>query len=406
MRQTIVGLFLGICLVLSSAGPAVAGPQETQILSTSTSTVANVYVQTDAGINLYHANLQGKLTLVNGSPFQPSGPGQTVVGTNGRFFVMLGAKNLHSYPVASNGAILKQASQINTQSYAASECGAPTNSSEFDHTGQRLYVLMRDNGDADCDAVQTYSISTGGHFVFRGDTLVPAGFNFYNGLPTTTGRGNLGYGGLFNLYDNDSCNSVLQLYRLDSQQVLQYSTVNAIGSLPPTPPVNGFFLWNTSVPPALATDGTNHVVLAMYPTNDGVCSDDNRVTGPVQLGSFTPNGNGSLYTTNTYKNMPLVDGWPMVMNISPSGEVLAAAVGTGIQFFHFHGSNPLTKFTGIIGASGYVTAMQWDHSNHLYAVNGASGKLHVYTVTTTNVTEAPGSPYSVGAKGLVVWPVS
>src|SRR4051812_45500546 len=108
-----IGSFLGVCLVLSSSGQAVS--------QTTTSTVANVYVQTDAGINLYHANAQGKLTLVKGSPFQPSGPGQTVVGMNGHFFVMLGAKNLHSYPVASNGALLKQVSQINTQSYGGSE---------------------------------------------------------------------------------------------------------------------------------------------------------------------------------------------------------------------------------------------------------------------------------------------
>jgi hypothetical protein len=46
--------------------------------------------------------------------------------------------------------------------------------------------------------------------------------------------------------------------------------------------------------------------------------------------------------------------------------------------------------------------MQWDNSNHLYAVNGASGKLHVYIVTPTFVVEAAGSPYAVGAEGVSV----
>jgi hypothetical protein len=40
--------------------------------------------------------------------------------------------------------------------------------------------------------------------------------------------------------------------------------------------------------------------------------------------------------------------------------------------------------------------MAWS-GNTLYAVNNASGKLHVYDVSTTKVVEAAGSPYSLGA---------
>ena len=93
---------------------------------------------------------------------------------------------------------------------------------------------------------------------------------------------------------------------------------------------------------------------------------------------------------------------PGILSISPSGKVLAAAVGTGIQFFHFNGADPLTKFTGIIGSTGYITSIQWDKSNHLYAINGATGKVHVYNVTPTEADEVSGSPYSVGAEGLFV----
>ncbi|HEY2860892.1 MAG TPA: hypothetical protein VGJ21_20955, partial [Terracidiphilus sp.] len=65
-----------------------------------------------------------------------------------------------------------------------------------------------------------------------------------------------------------------------------------------------------------------------------------------------------------------------------------------IQFFHFNGANPITKFTGVIGSSGYVSQMEWDKYNHLYALNARSGKLHVYTASSNGVTEAPGSPYT------------
>ncbi len=90
------------------------------------------------------------------------------------------------------------------------------------------------------------------------------------------------------------------------------------------------------------------------------------------------------------------------MRMSPSGKLLAVATGTGVQIFHFNGSSPITKFTGIIGTSGYVSDLQWDKSNHLYAINGATGNLHVYTVTTSSAVEASGSPYAIGGTHLAV----
>ncbi len=95
--------------------------------------------------------------------------------------------------------------------------------------------------------------------------------------------------------------------------------------------------------------------------------------------------------------MPTVSGSINALRMSPGGNLLAVATGTGVQIFHFNGAAPITKFTGVIGTSGYVNELQWDKSNHLYAVNAASGKLHVYTVTTSSVVEAAGSPYSIGA---------
>jgi hypothetical protein len=43
----------------------------------------------------------------------------------------------------------------------------------------------------------------------------------------------------------------------------------------------------------------------------------------------------------------------------------------------------------------YFGIMAWDSSNHLYALNGVSGRLHVYTVTSSKVVEAPGFPYDL-----------
>jgi hypothetical protein len=47
------------------------------------------------------------------------------------------------------------------------------------------------------------------------------------------------------------------------------------------------------------------------------------------------------------------------------------------------------------GTSGYISTMAWDKDNHLYALNAFSGRLHVYTATSTGVVEAAGSPYNL-----------
>jgi outer membrane protein assembly factor BamB len=126
---------------------------------------------------------------------------------------------------------------------------------------------------------------------------------------------------------------------------------------------------------------------------------------PPQLASFTADSKGNLTTKNTAKEMPTIAGSGInVMRMSPAGNLVAIATGTGVQIFHFNGSSPITKFTGVIGSSGYISALQWDKNNHLYAINGATGKLHVYTVTTTSAVEASGSPYAIGGSGLVVVP--
>jgi 6-phosphogluconolactonase (cycloisomerase 2 family) len=115
------------------------------------------------------------------------------------------------------------------------------------------------------------------------------------------------------------------------------------------------------------------------------------VQGPQQLASYTVDSQGALTTTNTYEQMPRVDGWPTSMMLDHTGKILAVTTGPGVQFFHFNGAKPITEFTGIVGVSGAVTQMAWDSDDHLYAQNVAHGKMHVYEVTTKSVKELSGS---------------
>jgi hypothetical protein len=47
----------------------------------------------------------------------------------------------------------------------------------------------------------------------------------------------------------------------------------------------------------------------------------------------------------------------------------------------------------------------WDNADHLYAISPPAGKLYVLTVTSTGISQAPGSPHSIAKpRGLIVLP--
>lgn len=49
----------------------------------------------------------------------------------------------------------------------------------------------------------------------------------------------------------------------------------------------------------------------------------------------------------------------------------------------------------------------WDRSRHLVAISKATGKLYVFTVTSTTVAAAPGSSHAISSPaGLIVRPLN
>ena len=98
---------LGLTLCLSLTIPALTQTPENKDAAkeaATSATVANVYAQVANGVNVYNATATGKLTLVKGSPFPVSGQ---MEGVNGKYLISVGTNNLHSYPIASTGAIGK-----------------------------------------------------------------------------------------------------------------------------------------------------------------------------------------------------------------------------------------------------------------------------------------------------------
>jgi hypothetical protein len=123
--------------------------------------------------------------------------------------------------------------------------------------------------------------------------------------------------------------------------------------------------------------------------------------GPTQLATYTADSSGNLTTTSTFFNMPVSSiSYVSDIKMSPSGKLLAVAgsaglmAAAGLQVFHFNGANPITHYTGLI-VKEPVDQMFWDNDNHLYAISHSAGMLHVFTITPTSVSEAPGSPYTI-----------
>jgi hypothetical protein len=360
-------------------------------------TGASVYVQTAKGVKVYSASTAGVLTEVSGSPFKTSGE---MIGSTGADFISLGTDYVHLYPVDANGAIKEQVSEINTQRYSGAACGTTRGGVLF---GQYVYAALTNAakdgaGTGVCDALQTFSVPdvvpNTGTLAFLGSTEFDIDDPFVVGtitVPVVSGNGAFAYA--VEAEGHGACELTIATFASDSGVLALKVTGGQVG--PIAEPGSLYF-----PTPFMAADATNHVAIVMFPEATAPCGP----AFPPQIASFTVGSTGELTSTNTFENMPPVETTGNnLMSISPSGTVLAYSVGTGVQFFHFNGADPVTPFTGTIGTSGKIVSMQWDNSDHLYAVNGASGKLHVYTATPTSVVETAGSPYAIGAKGVTVF---
>jgi hypothetical protein len=357
------------------------------------STVAYVYVAENrpsatstSPISVYAATSAGKLSEIQGSPFtQTSG---TMSGTNGSHFITVDQnfttthQYLHVYDVASNGVIGAQASKYDLHNWCEMDEGA-----EFDHTGQYVYVL---DAQSCGGGYQSFSLSKTGYLTFRGSLAVDNAPFFT--LPVLSGNDNFAYNFTPSADSQASC-PTYTFIGLGRETTGALERISFTETDPTAP--SGYQAFQN--PMLVTNDPTNHLA-SLVEFQNGSCGQSGLQD---RLGSYTIESNGNLVSTNTMENMPQLAGaynqgpypFDRTMILNPAGNILAVSVGTGIQFFHFNGANPITPFTGIIGTSGYISAMAWDKSNHLYALNAKSGKLHVYAATTTSVVEAAGSPY-------------
>jgi hypothetical protein len=390
--------FVSACLAITiCTGVAVAQSPVAYVYVAQTDQLVSEQTGTQP-IYTYSVAPDGKVTPVEGSPFtQISGQ---MVGTNGTHFITLGyggdevggpLNYLFSYDVASNGVIGKQVSEIDTQSYSGTDC--PTaepntrpQGAELDHTGQYLYVPY-------ClDAVQTYKIAKSGDLAFQSATTYDNPDQSNAGLPKLSGNSAFAYNQTLveeGPTEYRFAETGFAAFARESNGSLEYRGVPSVTG--PSLPENYYSYFSG----LLTDDPTNHfaVMLGMLK----FIPPDTTANEGCALASFIVGSQGQLTSTNSYDNMPQLPDCGQDMLLSPAGKILAVltANGASLQFYRFNGAEPITQFAELTSTSDPFGAMAWDASNHLYALNSMSGKLHVYTVSSTDVVETPGSPYDL-----------
>jgi len=379
-----------IALIASAMGTAALAQNAPVQVGTASqppsSPAAFVYVSNTPNGNTYQINgyaaaPDGALTPVSGSPFATNGV--STMALNSKWLFGANGIDIYSFSIATNGA-LKQVSSIDAQKYNSYGSGGP-GWLFLDHSGANLYDF------------DIYGDGTGNNEYQSFDIDQQTGVLSYTGTtpPSSYFETPLSFiGNNVDTYGASCYHGFQSIYGFSRSGSGTLTDLNISPTIPSAPKGIAY------CPYLAAADPTNHVAITMTPTEDGYTT-----VGPTQLAVYTATSDGNLTTTSTDTNMPKVavgnvnDIW-----MSPSGKLLAVAGAKGLQVFHFNGANPITPYTGLL-TSDNVTQMFWDNLNHLYAISPAAGKLFVFTVTPTSVSQAPGSPYTItGPQNIIVLP--
>jgi hypothetical protein len=350
----------------------------------------------------FSAAANGKLTAVPGSPFNYS---LSLMGANGHYLFGFEPSSviIDSFSMAANG-VLKKAATLNTETYNVDPTCPLTwwngQGLRIDHTGQDLYNAAIP-ADFPCRTwYQSFRIDNAtGQLTFLGNDgdVFLGGPNF-----SILGNNKFAYSPVCAAaFGNGPYPQVPVFQRVSSGEMVTANAGVTIPAAPPNGADSGYYC-----PLTMATDPTNHAAMTLQ----AVDSNEDAPYGPLVIATFTADANGNLKTTSTYKNMAvsqpgggplgLPGGW---MRMSPSGKLLAIG-GSGLEIFHFNGGNPVTKYKLLLSGDT-ISQVLWDNANHMYVLGSdtkGAGKLWIYTVTPTSVTEAPGSPYSITSPGNIV----
>jgi hypothetical protein len=343
------------------------------------SPVAYVYVSSSPRtnsheINAYTSASDGKLTPVPGSPFPAK---VKYMAANKKYLFGTNGIDIDSFSISSEGSLKKVAS-VDAQGFNVGSCGGP-------------YVLFLDRTSATLYDNDIYSDCANNAFQFFGVGGSTGGLN-YLGVSSATSPE---FEGALSFLGNNEYAYGASCYHWN-QEIYGFarSSDGALTDLKLNPTIPEAKAGEMYCPGLTASDAATHVAVAMQPLNNSSFEPN----GYAQLATYTADSSGNLTTTSSYANMPKVALAGVAgLSMSPSGKLLAVAGTGGLQVFHFNGSDPITRYTGLLTKDDVdqVDQMFWDSDNHLYVISQSAGKLFVFTVTSTSYRQAPGSPYLI-----------
>jgi hypothetical protein len=369
-----ISTFASSVLAFSQVQPS---QTDASLQGAGSSPVAFVYVSTQKGssyeVSAYSAASNGQLTLVSGSPFPANA---NYLALNSKYLFGSNGVDIYSFAIASDGA-LTQVASLNAQNYNEDSCGGPENLF-VDRTGATLYDPDFLGNICANNAYQSFSIDNStGALSYLGSAVASPAFN----TPLSFIGDNV-YGYSSDCYRDNP--GIFGYERNSDGTLTQTSGTTSI----PAAPAGDFYCAYLS-----ASDSASDIAVPLTPISLSTMQQ----AGSPQLAVYTADSSGNLSTTSTSSNMVQTKVNSVTdIRISPSGKFIAVAGTSGLQVFHFNGASPITHFTGLL-TSGEVDHIFWDNANHLYAIATAAGKLAVFTVTSTGVTLAPGSPYAIAS---------
>ncbi len=362
------------------AAQVLSSPTDAALENPAASPIAFAYVSSSPSsgafeIDAYAVTSNGKLTTVPGSPFPTEVSG---LASSSKYLFGTNGVEIDSFSIANDGAIA-QVSSINAQQLNQDDCGGPFDMF-LDRTGATLYDMDYIGNICANNPYQAFSVGgDSGDLNYIGVTNA-ASPAFATSL-SFLANNRYAYG--------SSCLFMTGPEIYGFQRAADNSLTHlSINPAMPVAPSGDYYCPGG----AAAPDAANHLVFVVTPMNGNT---QQPTGGPAQIAVYTADGSGNLTTNSTYKNMtstPIVSVYSYTA--SPSGKYLALGGDAGLQLFHFNGAEPVTHFTGLL-TSDQINQTFWDNNDHLYAISQPAGKLFVFTVTPTKVTEAPGSPYSI-----------
>jgi hypothetical protein len=376
---------LGFCASTVLASAQATSSQTDQSVQSNSSPVAFVYVLSgppDGKNQIYGfaTAADGSLSPISGTPFSTA---VSDIVVNSAWLFGTDGVNLDSFSIAANGS-LKQVDTLEV------EPDGGLGSLFLDHTGTSLYADYYTTNNEEL----AYSIDNStGKLTYLDNIMAGPGFGYVESF----------------VGDNEYAYESTCYHFGPTIYGIQRSSDGAVTMLNPNqvypiPPSGDFYC-----PWSAAADPTNHLVIAVQLLDGNFTA-----LGPYQLATYTVDSTGQLSTASTFENMPATQAggakgsetsYVTTYAMSPSGQLLAVAGTSGLQLFHVDGANPITKYTGLLISDEEVDQVFWDNSNHLYATGDTAGKLWVFTVTETSVTEAPGSPHNMTyPAGIIVLP--